>query len=58
MSRRRHLGIFDLCLRYALQRRIQALPELAAFATYFALAPFVGGEEAARVATMDDEAQR
>jgi AcrR family transcriptional regulator len=44
-------GIFELCLHYALQRRIQQLPELTASATYFALAPFIGGEDAARVAT-------
>jgi AcrR family transcriptional regulator len=45
-------GLFDLCLQYALQGRIHELPELTASATYIALAPFLGGEEAARVATM------
>jgi AcrR family transcriptional regulator len=49
-------GIFELCLHYALRRRIQALPELTASATYFALAPFIGGEQAARVATRGEEA--
>jgi AcrR family transcriptional regulator len=44
-------GIFDLCLHYALAGRIGELPELAPSATYIALAPFLGGEEAARVAT-------
>ena len=44
-------GIFDLCLHYALQGRIRELPELVPTATYIALAPFLGGEEAARVAT-------
>jgi AcrR family transcriptional regulator len=45
-------GLFDLCLQYALQGRIHELPELTASATYIALAPFLGGEEAGRVATM------
>jgi AcrR family transcriptional regulator len=44
-------GIFDLCLHYALAGRIGQLPELSASATYVALAPFLGGEEAARIAT-------
>jgi hypothetical protein len=43
-------GIFDLCLHYALHDRIRELPELAVSATYIALAPFLGGREAARVA--------
>ena len=40
-------GIFDLCLHYALQGRIGELPELTPSATYIALAPFLGGEQAA-----------
>ncbi len=44
-------GIFELCLSYALKGRIGELSELAADATYFALAPFVGTEEAAAIAT-------
>lgn len=44
-------GIFELCLHYALQGRIRELPELTASATYIALAPFLGPEEAARIAT-------
>jgi hypothetical protein len=44
-------GIFDLCLHYALAGKIRELPELVPSATYVALAPFLGGEEAARIAT-------
>jgi len=44
-------GLFELCLHYALAGRIGELPEVSASATYIALAPFLGGEEAARVAT-------
>jgi AcrR family transcriptional regulator len=44
-------GLFELCLHYALADRLRELPELAASATYIALAPFLGGEEAARIAT-------
>lgn len=44
-------GIFDLCLHYALQGRIGELPELTPSATYIALAPFIGAEQAARIAT-------
>jgi AcrR family transcriptional regulator len=44
-------GLFDLCLHYALAGKIRELPELVPSATYVALAPFVGGEEAARIAT-------
>lgn len=43
-------GIFRLCLRYALEDRIRELPELTVPATYIALAPLIGSEEAARVA--------
>ena len=43
-------GLFDLCLHYALAGKIDELPRLTASATYVALAPFLGGEEAARVA--------
>jgi AcrR family transcriptional regulator len=44
-------GLFDLCLHYALSGRLRELPELTVSATYVALAPFIGGEEAARIAT-------
>ena len=44
-------GVFELCLHYALQGRIRELPELTVSATYVALAPFLGPEEAGRVAT-------
>jgi len=44
-------GVVDLCLHYALAGRIRELPELVPSATYIALAPFLGGEEAARIAT-------
>jgi AcrR family transcriptional regulator len=43
-------GIFDLCLDYALHDRIRELPRLTESATYIALAPFLGPDEAARVA--------
>jgi AcrR family transcriptional regulator len=43
-------GLSELCINYALQNRIQQLPQLSTDATYIALAPFIGGEEAARVA--------
>ncbi len=43
-------GLVELCLDYALAGRIAQLPELVPIATYLALAPFVGGEEAANVA--------
>ena len=44
-------GVFDLCLLYALEGRIGELRELTATATYFTLAPILGGEQAARIAT-------
>jgi AcrR family transcriptional regulator len=44
-------GVFELCLQYSMQSRIHELPELTSDATYIALAPFIGGEEAARIAT-------
>jgi AcrR family transcriptional regulator len=43
-------GIFELCLHYAFQGRTGELPELVPSATFIALAPFLGSEEAARVA--------
>jgi AcrR family transcriptional regulator len=43
-------GVFELCLHYALQERVAELPELTPSATYIALAPFVGGEQAAQIA--------
>ncbi|HEX8714360.1 MAG TPA: hypothetical protein VF706_02235, partial [Solirubrobacteraceae bacterium] len=44
-------GLVELCLQYVLAGRIEELPELAPTATYFALAPFIGGEEAAQIAS-------
>jgi AcrR family transcriptional regulator len=44
-------GIFELCLSYAARGHIGDLSELVPWATYFVLAPFVGAEHAARVAT-------
>ena len=44
-------GIFELCLYHALQRRMRELPRQTATATYIALAPFLGGAHAARVAS-------
>ncbi|MGH2864525.1 MAG: TetR/AcrR family transcriptional regulator [Solirubrobacteraceae bacterium] len=43
-------GIFELCLHHALQGQITELPDLTVSATYIALAPFIGAEEAARIA--------
>lgn len=51
-------GLFDLCLQYALAGRIGELPELVPTATYIALAPFLGGELAAQVATQDAPPQQ
>jgi AcrR family transcriptional regulator len=44
-------GIFELCLGYALKGRIGELSELVPHATYFALTPFIGAEEAVTIAT-------
>ena len=44
-------GLFELCLHHTLHRRVHMLPALVPSATYFALVPFIGPEEAARVAT-------
>jgi hypothetical protein len=43
-------GLFELCFHYAAQGRIHDLGELTTHATNIVLAPFIGGEEAARVA--------
>jgi AcrR family transcriptional regulator len=43
-------GLQEVFLHYAAHGRLQELPELTPDATYIALAPFVGAEEAARVA--------
>ncbi len=40
----------EMFMHYAVQGRIADLPELTADATYVALAPFIGAEEAAQVA--------
>jgi AcrR family transcriptional regulator len=44
-------ALFELGLHYALAGKLAELPELVPTATYIALAPFVGGEEAALIAT-------
>jgi AcrR family transcriptional regulator len=44
-------GLFELCLHHALHERLYELPVLVPRATYFALAPFIGPDGAARVAT-------
>jgi AcrR family transcriptional regulator len=44
-------GLFELGLHYALAGKLAELPELVPTATYIALAPFIGGEEAALIAT-------
>jgi AcrR family transcriptional regulator len=44
-------GLFELCLTYALRGQIESMSELLPRATYFALAPFIGPEQAGRVAT-------
>jgi AcrR family transcriptional regulator len=44
-------GLLELCLTYALQGHIERLSELMPRATYFALAPFIGPEQAGDIAT-------
>jgi AcrR family transcriptional regulator len=44
-------GLLELCLTYALQGQIERLSELLPRATYFALAPFIGPEQAGDIAT-------
>jgi AcrR family transcriptional regulator len=44
-------GVFELCQHHALHGRIEELRKLVATATYFALTPFLGGEQAALIAT-------
>lgn len=43
-------GLCELCLTYALLGRIERLSEFLPHATYFALAPFIGSEQAGQVA--------
>lgn len=43
-------GLFELCLSYTLERRTAELSSLVAPATYFALAPIIGSQAAARAA--------
>jgi AcrR family transcriptional regulator len=50
-------GIFELCLHWAVEGRIHDLPELTSEATYIALAPFIGAEEASRVASDADRSR-
>ncbi len=49
-------GLFELCLHHALQRRMRELPLMVPRATYFALAPFVGADEAGEIATSAEPA--
>jgi hypothetical protein len=51
-------GIFELCLHHALRGEIQELPQMLPSATYVALAPFVGSEDAAHVAVGADGRRR
>ena len=44
-------GLFELCFSQALRGGVHALPALVPAATYFALAPYIGAERAASVAT-------
>jgi AcrR family transcriptional regulator len=44
-------GLFELCLHHALQGRTHELPVMVPRATYFALAPFVGAQDAGEIAT-------
>jgi AcrR family transcriptional regulator len=44
-------GLFELCLTYTLLGHIERLPEMLPRATYFALAPFIGSEQAWDVAS-------
>jgi AcrR family transcriptional regulator len=43
-------GLFELCLTYTVQGHVAELSELTPWATYFALAPFIGPERAGQVA--------
>jgi AcrR family transcriptional regulator len=51
-------GLFELCFSHAVQGRVGELPGLVPHATYFALAPFVGAEEAGRLAVQATPCQR
>ena len=44
-------GLFELCLTYTLLGHIERLSEMLPRATYFALAPFIGSEQAWDVAS-------
>jgi AcrR family transcriptional regulator len=48
-------GLFEILFDYVIQGRTRELPELAAQATYIALAPFIGAEEAGRVAVETEQ---
>ena len=43
-------GIAELCLTYATQEHPEAIRDVVAPATYFALAPFIGNKDAERIA--------
>lgn len=47
-------GLLELCLTYVLLGRTERMPELLPRATYFALAPFIGPEQAGRIAAETD----
>jgi AcrR family transcriptional regulator len=46
-------GLFELCLHHALHERLHELPGLVPRAAYVALTPFIGPDEAARVAAAE-----
>jgi AcrR family transcriptional regulator len=48
-------GIFELCLAYTLHGRTRELPGLAPTLSYFALTPFIGAQDAARLALAREE---
>jgi AcrR family transcriptional regulator len=50
-------GLFELALHHAMQRRMHELPAMIPRATFFALAPFIGAQEASEVATAPGEAR-
>ncbi len=44
-------GLYELCLHHVLQDRTHELPAMVPRATYFALAPFIGAQDAGTIAT-------
>jgi hypothetical protein len=51
-------GVYALAYRQIRENGPQALPALAPICTYIALAPFIGAEEAAKVANSDGRGRR